>query len=564
MRCARSATSKALLSAAAVVLAGCGVVRPSGFESTCPSYQETIRPLVESSCASCHGADRSEGGYVVGEYTQTVSRRPDGTAFLAPGDADTAFLRAVRGELPGHEALGADETAQLTSWVLGCRAGPGEPQFHPRGWSTPTEQGLEADGGALFHGKALRQKFYRFGECQQCHGEDLRGGKTNSDCATCHEFQQGQLACNTCHGDGASAAPPKALDGSSLPTTLGVGAHRAHVTASPTHRALECTECHREVRTLEDEGHYRRNNVFQIDFTTGQFLPAEVVLGKSNDAGTASWDRGQATCTNTACHAPWPGDTAAMNMQPVWTTVGQAGCGSCHGNPPSSHPQDQLACETCHGAGYEAGKVNVETHVNGVVDFRGGDASRCDSCHSGPRSPEFVDLQGRTADAGSSVRTVGAHDAHLKASRMRGPMTCNECHLVPSTLFAPGHIDSSLPAEVFPMGFTGISANQAVMPVYDATNATCTTYCHSGAGDVDMAPGLNRMPSWTGGPSQATCGTCHGLPPQDNSQWHALAATTPCATCHGGSIDADGGLIFTSLPDGGVSSKHVDGRVTGQ
>ncbi|HEY1089167.1 MAG TPA: CxxxxCH/CxxCH domain-containing protein, partial [Archangium sp.] len=93
--------------------------------------------------------------------------------------------------------------------------------------------------------------------------------------------------------------------------------------------------------------------------------------------------------------------------------------------------------------------------------------------------------------------------------------------------------------------------------VYDATNATCTTSCHQGQGGTDMAPGLIRNPSWTGGPSQAACGTCHGLPPQDGSQWHALAA--PCATCHSGSIDADGGIVF----DGGTS-RHIDGRVTGQ
>jgi predicted CxxxxCH...CXXCH cytochrome family protein len=549
MRCVRSATSKALLAAVAFAFAGCGVVRPSDSAAVCPSYEDAIRPLVESSCASCHGVDRSEGGYVVGEYRATVSRRPDGSARITPGDADSLFLTAVRGELPGHDALGASERKRLTSWVVECRAATADADYHPQGWPTPTDTGRSEDGGAQFHGTALREKFYRFGECQQCHGDDLRGGKTQSDCASCHTFQAGQLACNTCHGSAQSPAPPRDLAGTSLPSNLGVGAHRKHVDAN-----VACTECHQDIRALEDEGHYRRNGVFQIDFMTGRFLPADVQLARSNDAGVASWNRGQATCTNTACHAPVPSDTRAMNMAPVWTSLGQVGCGSCHGQPPASHPADQLACQTCHGAGYEPGRVNAATHLNGLVDFRG-DASRCDSCHSGPSSPQFVDLSGRTVDAG--VRTVGAHDAHLKSNRLRGPIACNECHLVPNTLAAPGHIDSAAPAEVFPLGFTGISAGQTVMPVYDATNATCTTSCHQGQGDVDLAPGLIRTPSWTGGPSQAACGTCHGLPPQDGSQWHALA--TPCATCHGGSIELDGGIIF----DGGTS-RHIDGRVTGQ
>ncbi|HEY0880518.1 MAG TPA: c-type cytochrome domain-containing protein, partial [Archangium sp.] len=112
------------------------MVRPSDSAAVCPSYEDAIRPLVESSCASCHGVDRSEGGYVVGEYRATVSRRPDGSARITPGDADSLFLTAVRGELPGHEALGASETTRLTSWVVECRAATADADYHPQGWTT--------------------------------------------------------------------------------------------------------------------------------------------------------------------------------------------------------------------------------------------------------------------------------------------------------------------------------------------------------------------------------------------------------------------------------------------
>lgn len=563
MQCARSATNKALLAALAIALAGCGVVRPSDAPAVCPSYEQRIRPLVESRCQECHGPSRAEGGYAVGEYVDTLSRRDDGTARVEPGSSDAPFLKAARGELPGHQALEAAEVTRLTSWVVECRGSPNEYQFHPRGWSTPTDQGVQADGGANFHGQALRQKFYRFNECQNCHGDDFRGGKSGFDCHTCHTGEQGPLACNTCHGDQDSAAPPRSLEGVRLTSDLGVGAHREHLTQTATHKAFGCAACHQDVKSPEDEGHYRALGVFQIDRTTGQFLPAEVRL-TSGPAGQAKWDRTTATCTNSACHAPSALDQAATKQDPVWTRVGlgEVGCGSCHGAPPSTHAAGATECGACHG-GYGPAAVNVETHLNGRVDLKGG-GEACSACHSGPDSAQFVDLLGRTADAG--VKSVGAHDAHLKASKLRGPMACNECHLVPTTLLAPGHIDTAGPAEVFPLGFTGIASGQAVVAVYDASNATCTNYCHSGGerGAVDTAAGLLRTPSWTGAASQAACGTCHGLPPVDGTLWHNAATTTPCSSCHAGSVQADGGLVFTALPDGGVSSKHLDGLLTGQ
>ena len=128
-----------------------------------------------------------------------------------------------------------------------------------------------------------------------------------------------------------------------------------------------------------------------------------------------------------------------------------------------------------------------------------------------------------------------------------------------------GHIDTNGPAEVFPAGLGSLAFAQNAMPTYNASNATCTNYCH-GSGDFghpDTAPNLLRMPSWSGGPSQAVCGSCHGLPPQDGTIGHAAAATTSCDTCHGGTVSADGGIIFTQLSDGGLTSKHLDGRITG-
>lgn len=561
MQCARSAISKTLLAAVAAALVGCGVVRPSDFPVVCPSYEVTIRPLVESRCSECHSATRSEGGYVVGAHTETVSRSEDGTPRVAPGELSSPFLAAARGERAGHPALEAAEVTVLQDWVVQCRAAPLPHEYHPRGWATSTDTGRQADGGMQFHGFALREKFYRFTECQKCHGEDLRGGESGVDCNSCHV--KGPLECNTCHGDKDSAAPPRDLKGARATTSLGVGAHRAHVTDGPAHKAYGCERCHLEVKNPEDEGHYRRDGVFFIDRDAGTFLPAVVKLA-SGPTGRATWDRVTATCTNTACHAPSTTDTAPSKKDPVWTRAGTGDitCGSCHGAPPSSHADDR--CALCHGAGYADGGVDYALHLDGQLELRNGGV-RCDSCHAGPESPTFVDLRGRGADAG--VQTVGAHEAHLHASRLRGPLTCNECHLVPDRVSAVGHIDSAGPAEVFPVDLGGLAWAQGAMPTYNAGNATCTNYCHGGGdfGHPDTATTLLRTPSWTGQTDQAACGTCHGLPPVDGTYAHAsLALTVACDVCHRGTVFPDGGIVFSSLPDGGLTSKHLDGKITGQ
>ena len=86
---------------------------------------------------------------------------------------------------------------------------------------------------------------------------------------------------------------------------------------------------------------------------------------------------------------------------------------------------------------------------------------------------------------------------------------------------------------------------------WDETAATCTNYCHG----ATSQGGANIHPRWTKvDGSQATCGSCHGLPPANHP---ALATGTPvatCALCHPSTVKADGTI---DAPGG----KHVNGRV---
>jgi predicted CxxxxCH...CXXCH cytochrome family protein len=176
--------------------------------------------------------------------------------------------------------------------------------------------------------------------------------------------------------------------------------------------------------------------------------------------------------------------------------------------------------------------------------------SDCNGCH---RSAPFGNLAGSTL-TGDLV--VGAHEAHLTgASRLRGPIACTECHRVPQVTGDAGHIDTALPAEVFPPGSGALARTDGAQPAWDRATATCTnSYCHGGgaklAGDTSL--GLQRAPDWTSN-DQAYCGACHGIPPTSHAQSLDLG---DCATCHP-SVDGFGNPLF----DAAGASRHLDGVI---
>ncbi len=99
-------------------------------------------------------------------------------------------------------------------------------------------------------------------------------------------------------------------------------------------------------------------------------------------------------------------------------------------------------------------------------------------------------------------------------------------------------------------------------PAMNFASLTCNnTFCHGNWKlDKSTSPyqfayadsvmsGNNISPVWTGGSSQAACGSCHGLPPTG----HFATDITRCARCHTGVIDANGNIID--------STAHINGKV---
>ena len=544
----RPARIRAALLLALGTLAACSSGNPQHLgQAKCDdSYAQGVGPILQSRCAECHGPTQAQGDYRVDSYQAAIARRPDGTPRVRAGDDNSLVLQAARGTLPGgHTAIAQSELAELQAWVVECALKPKAYTVHINGWMDPgnTDQ---------FHGRVLRQAVYNLSGCQACHGQDLSGGSANVACQSCHA--SGVMACNTCHGSAANAAPPRNLDYNSATSLVTVGAHQSHVADGTMHKGFECQKCHPNVPTQPgDEGHYQKGG----KLITG---PAPVVAD-GGYAGQFSWDRSAATCANSYCHAPFQ-DSSAAQITPVWTKVGQnqAQCGSCHGFPPAGHGPD-TRCQTCHRPSFIGDEPRSALHVNGQVDLAA-PAGSCVGCHgSGDNPAPPIDVLGQSDP---TLQTVGAHREHLQAlHKVASPVACTECHVVPTEIHSPGHIDHLPPAVVFPPDAGALARADGAPVSYDHATATCTAYCH-GSGTLlakDTSPSVNRKPIWNGGPSQAACGTCHGIPPNiPGSNTHAgITSITQCAACHAKTVTPSGNIIV----DASGNSTHVNGVVDG-
>src|SRR5262249_27414977 len=157
---------------------------------------------------------------------------------------------------------------------------------------------------------------------------------------------------------------------------------------------------------------------------------------------------------------------------------GQASCGTCHGLPPANHGNNTSSCQTCHPAvaGPGISLVNLDLHVDGKVQVGDGSGT-CSACHGSANNPAPPrDVAGNTDP---SFVTVGAHQAHLNASHgISAPIDCSACHVVPTSVLGPGHIDHEGPATVT---FSGLAVADSAQPKWDRNSATCSaTYCHGG------------------------------------------------------------------------------------
>jgi predicted CxxxxCH...CXXCH cytochrome family protein len=249
---------------------------------------------------------------------------------------------------------------------------------HPDGWSNP------ASGN--FHGTYIfNNKQWNLNQCKTCHGSDYAGGTSGSSCLGCHSANGGPQNCRLCHGGTSGHSnPPKALNGDTSTTSLGVGAHMTHLYNTRWSAEVACEECHTDFNGFADPLHIGDNpdGIAEINF--GPLSRATI---GGNITPNPQWDRNLASCSSVYCHGTFK--MGNINVTGIWTNSSSVFCGKCHGdnNPVTQNPTPRdtngafipphfsfmtiNSCYVCHESVINPQGIIIDKskHVNGVIDY---------------------------------------------------------------------------------------------------------------------------------------------------------------------------------------------------
>ena len=397
--------------------------------------------------------------------------------------------------------LGAIAAAALLAACSEDRAAPTEGT-----WSGVHDPSYADPKSPAFHGAQLRATRWAAmldpenpDACGRCHdGAPARpAGVTSSapgapSCTKCHDQPGGVLACTTCHDFGKS------------------GAHSAHLAASPVRETpLTCATCHPVPGTPVIGG-------FHGDGTV------EIIFDTTVVAGEASYDRSTNSCA-VYCH-----DQGGQRARPTWTETTPMACNDCHSSPPAGHYPGP--CTNCHKEPNAGGTAlsGGPLHLNGRVDLGDG-SGKCGACHGSGDSP---------------WPTTAAHPAH-QSPTLTEPVACTSCHVVPSTITDPVHLDGTVHVT-----FAGLATARGAQPTWDG--ASCSEVACHGANLTDPA----AVPRWTDASgTQSRCGACHGVPPSQHTP------STDCnrGDCHGSEVSLDVNGVPSITTSG--RALHIDGII---
>lgn len=336
-------------------------------------------------------------------------------------------------------------------------------------------------------------------------------------CTVCHPGDGGTYGFETyAYPGGTSTAGGVILLASAGgPTTCTVACHAplgspAHPVTWDTPGPLDCTSCH----------------------TATALPPTHPAIGVPNPGSghcLSCHDQSQHTSGSVTlkAHPPAWMVQADPGFHAVTANKGLGNCQACHGSSLAGGAAN-VACGTCHDTNLPAGVVTW--------------TKNCTMCHGGADNQTGAPPRATWGNTGDLVR-VGAHTAHVGGSAISPPFACELCHVKPVDALDASHIDNGAAT----VSFAGRAVRAgAPAPAWDRTSATCSnTACHGVA-----------VPRWTGGPSQATCGTCHTLPPSAPHPALADTSLTGCSACHPNTMTAAGTIIPPA--QGGM---HLDGMI---
>ncbi len=226
-----------------------------------------------------------------------------------------------------------------------------------------------------------------------------------------------------------------------------------------------------------------------------------------------------------------------------WLDTTNRSSTSFHGGFLRNKRWKTTSCRSCHGEALTGGAAEAPLSGGSCYTCHSDGPTGCDTCHGdGKAGRRFADLTGAVA---RTARGAGAHAAHLKsrASALWVSPTCADCHKVPATVDAEGHLDGDGWAEVtFSDRAAGklYAGGKGPAAGYDMTTGTCANvHCHG----LDGA--TVKSWKWTS-PQTMTCDACHGSPPRKVKAGFDHPRSSDCQACHKTAFDP---------------SRHIDGKV---
>jgi len=442
-----------------------------------------------------------------------------------------------------------------------------------------------------YHGKRVLESTNKLADCQQCHASDFSGGTAQIGCTSsnCHPTisvhkegivepasnnfhpkylknnNKSMVECAQCHGENYSG-------GLISPTCVnchgGIGVHKegivdpvsinfhAQYLKSNNKLMTECSQCHGEnysggliaptcANCHSAIGVHKEGIVdpVSINFHSKYLKNNSKSMTECSQCHGGNYSGGLISPTCVNCHSGIGVHKDGM-LDPNSVNF--------HGKFIASKNWDLAECSQCHSANYSGGLVSAS----------------CLTCHTQTNGPEACNTcHGVFDDPSKIAPNVGAHYAHLYENELGKQVDCNQCHTVPNSFAAAGHIDSQNGAEIVFGSLAKLKTNSpgaysqtptlpefVPNPSYNSSTGTCSNvYCH---GYFKNGNTTNAV-SFGGGSSVVNCGSCHGNPTTGNPlPGGSHPAVQNCSFCHGDVVSVSGST-YTIID----MSKHINGKL---
>ncbi len=91
---------------------------PAGDPAAEPSFSKDILPVLQTSCLSCHGGEKTAKGFSVKTYAALMAGSQEGSV-LTPGDPNSILVRIIAsGKMPKKRPhMPTDQLQLISDWI---------------------------------------------------------------------------------------------------------------------------------------------------------------------------------------------------------------------------------------------------------------------------------------------------------------------------------------------------------------------------------------------------------------------------------------------------------------